>query len=202
MKFSMRKTRRGWLMFNQADKGGGSGGGEPTPPPEPDPTEENEPTPVGNTIEEKLTSAKTIIGQLFSRAKALAGLAKERDDARAESTRLQQQFDAVTQEATDAKSELGTTKGELATAQKNVTSLTAERDTAAGNVSRLEKLCGVKGIDPNQVVPPAGAPAENDKDGAALFEQYSQLEGAAPHKFYRKHKKELDAYGAAQKDAG
>lgn len=156
----MRNTRRGWMIFNEADKGGGTGGGGG----EPNPTEENEPEPVGNTLEEKLTSAKTIISQLFARAKSIVGLTKERDDAKAESARLQGQFDAATGEATSAKNDLIRVKGELETARTEVTGLTTERDTARGNVTRLEKLCGVKGIDPNQAVAAAIEPVTEGSD--------------------------------------
>jgi chromosome segregation ATPase len=201
MRSILRNTRRGWVVLNEADKGGSTGGqaaGESNPNAEPaNPTEENEPEPTGNTLEEKLSSAKTIIGQLFSRAKSLAGLTKERDDAQAESARLQQQFDAATGEATSAKNELATVKGELATAKSTIASITSERDTAQGNVTRLETLCGVKGIDSSKTVPPASEPDSADSKGAQLAEQWSKLKGKAKSEFYRAHKTDLDAYSAA-----
>jgi hypothetical protein len=131
--------------------GAGSGGGEAAP----NPSDENKPAPAGKTLEEKLSSAKTTISQLFERAKSLAGLTKERDDAKAESTRLQQQFGAATAEATKAKSDLEGAKAELASAKADLSKVNGQLSTANTNVARLEKLCGVKGVGPSSDFDPA-----------------------------------------------
>lgn len=114
------------------------------------------------SIEEQLTSAKTEIATLTS---SNATLTKERDDARTETANLKSQFDSATQAARDAQSERDTARNELVIARQQITSISAERDAAKENVSRLETLCGVKGISKDAAVPTEpDAPAVSEGD--------------------------------------
>jgi hypothetical protein len=127
------------------DTGGGSGGGPaPATPPE----------PTGTSHEEKLSSAKTIIGDLFKKlGTSLADLTKAQGDYKT----LEGQFSSLKDTAEQEKTGHATTKGLLETEKGAHTATSGKLVTAEKNVTRLESLCNLKGIDPNQVVPPAPA---------------------------------------------
>lgn len=109
------------------------------------------------TIEQKLESARN---EAKAAKESLATITAERDtlktdlqSAKDEATRIQGQFDALTATANATKAELESTKADL-------TKITGERDTlssslknANSSITRLEALCGVKGVDPNNAVP-------------------------------------------------
>lgn len=116
------------------------------------------------TAQSDLSAAQASVTSLTSeRDKALGdvtSLTTERDN-------LRSQFDALTTEATKLRSD-------LSTAQASISTLTVERDTARqqhtvseGNVSRLEALCNIKGIDSKQAVPPASQPEALSEAGFA-----------------------------------
>lgn len=183
------------LNLMSPDAGGGSGGASDAP----NPTEENEPQPTGETIEAKLTSAKTIIGQLFSKAKQVVGLTKERDDAKSESTRLQGLLDATTLEATNAKGEVTRLTNDLSVMTTDRNNEKTRADKAASDVTRLETLCGLRGIDSKKAVPPAiesassGANAELKSQYADLVaqEKEGKIEPGSSFNFFQKHKDKL-----------
>lgn len=87
------------------------------------------------------------------------------ETAEANLTTVTGQFEAATQAANDAQAA-------LATANTKIGTLTGERDTAQGalatangHVSRLEALCGVKGIDPKAAAADLGEMVDsNDVD--------------------------------------
>jgi chromosome segregation ATPase len=126
-------------LFLDPDKGGGSGGG---------------------TIESRLADAQA---KLTERETQITSLTQERDSARTDLSTAKASVTSLTTERDAARNE-------LATAKATVTSLTVERDTARSerdskgvelqtastNVTRLESLCNVHGIDPKDApkVPP------------------------------------------------
>lgn len=110
----------------------------------------------GRSIEDRLTDALAEVGTLTSdrdTARSERDTARnELTTARADVTRLTEQFNAATTTATTAQAEVTRLTSELAT-------VTAARDTANANltranenVSRLEKLCGLNGVDPAAAV--------------------------------------------------
>jgi|GEM_PF-5712014 len=187
------------------DTGVPSGGGDPAPAPASGPFDtETAPVLEGETLEAKNTSAAGIISRLWAAGKDLASRLSTANNDR---TRIQGQFDAVTADLTKEKEEHGKTKGDLAIAKTTATSLTTERDNANGNVSRLEKLCNLRGIDPNTAVPSSQTP---ENAAGNIWEQYSKLreqEKAGSVKpgsafaFYQKNEKALKEYANARKTA-
>jgi hypothetical protein len=148
------------LSLRAPDAGGpGGGGGTPaptaaTPPPEPE----------GNTLEDKLTSAKTHIGNLWKDLVRLTGeLATEVKN----NLTLAGQFKTLEETAKKEKADHAETKGLLETEKTAHTQTSGLLVTAEKNVTRLETLCDLKGIDKNQIIPPAGAP----KDAAGTREE-------------------------------
>lgn len=126
------------------------------------PTDKPGAAPKG-TLEEQLTQARA---DLAAAQGQVSSITAERDTATsrvtavtAERDTLQGQFDSLTTSANELRTQLSTAQGQ-------VTSLTVERDglnaqltSANTNVSRLEKLCGVKGVDPKSSVPAIDEPA-------------------------------------------
>lgn len=131
-------------MFLAPDTGGASGGA------------------AKPSLEKQLATAQS---DLAAAQASVSSLTSERDKTlgdlqsiTAERDSLRSQFDALTAESTKLRSD-------LTTAQATISTLTVERDTARqqhtvseGNVSRLEALCNIKGIDSKQAVPPASQP--------------------------------------------
>lgn len=173
---------------DDAAGGGGSSSSTPTPP-----------EPEGDTIEKKFDSAKGIILDYF---KQLGGAMKERDDAQAETRKLQGQFDAMKKTAEDAQAESKRLKGEL-------DSMTAARDeekkradTNATFVKNLESHCGVLGIDAKEAIKAPKQSAETAGDKKPHTTEYMSLKakedkGEIPHgtasKYLSRHKKEINA---------
>lgn len=101
----------------------------------------------------------------------IPNLTAERDKLRGEVARLTEQFNAATQTAKDAQAKVTELTAQLGT-------VTTERDVAKGslqtandNVSRLEALCGLRGIDhKNAVTTQPG----NGSPGAVLTEAQFQ----------------------------
>lgn len=125
------------LLLNKPDEGGGGGGNPPT-------------------LESQLTSART---DLTAAQSQVSTITSERDTARAqllsittERDQLRGQFDALTTSANQLRTD-------LTAAQSQVGTLTSERDTArnsealaTANVTRLETLCNIRGVDSKQAV--------------------------------------------------
>jgi predicted RNase H-like nuclease (RuvC/YqgF family) len=193
-------------MFMLApEQGGGSGGGEggtETPKPEESPVPAEQPKPEGESLENKLTSANTLIARFYNTAKDLWSRLGTANNERA---RLESQFNAVSSDLQKEKEEHGKTKGLLATANTQVTGLTTERDNANKNVERLEKLCNLRGIDHTAVVPASQTSANS---AGNVWEQYQNLrtqekEGKAKPgsalAFYQKNSKALHEYQSAHR---
>jgi hypothetical protein len=186
----------GALMFREPDKGGGGGGAsaENTPPAWA-PSSEAAPEMTGESLEQKVESGQSIIGTLFGHLTSAFAAFKKLQGTHAT---LEGQFTALEQAAQAEKEEHAKTKGLLETEKNAHTQTKSELETANKNVARLESLCGVKGINKDQVVAPdAGKGAGSDKaqEYLALKKQESagQVERGTASKFYRANKKEIDA---------
>ncbi len=114
------------------------------------------------TLEDQLTQLRA---DLSAAQASITSLTSERDTARtdltaaqAEVTRLTAQFTALTTTATAAQADVMRLTGELSAMTTARDTVARERDTATTNVSRLEALCGVKGIDPKAAVPHVNEP--------------------------------------------
>jgi hypothetical protein len=140
------RTRFAPRIFRTADKGGSASGGGPAPSP---------------TIEQQLTQSRDDLAAAQSTLNALTSerdtLASQVASLTTERDQIKSQFETLTVTATE-------TKTKLSAAESAVASLTTERDgfkskldTATSHVTRLESLCGVKGVDPAHV-PPALPP--------------------------------------------
>jgi chromosome segregation ATPase len=119
-------------------------------------------------LDQRLADAKASLVDIQTQVDSVT---REREqeltDAKAEVTRLTEQFNSATTTATAAQSEVTRLTSELAT-------MTAARDTATNgltrandNVSRLEKLCGLNGVDPNQAVP-----SQSQQQSAGLLDKF------------------------------
>jgi chromosome segregation ATPase len=192
------------------DDGGGAGGGGQEPPPNPDP-EPPPPTkpdePQGETIEARLKNAGTIIANYFRR---IGELTSQLATLNTQRTRLEGQFNAAAGDLAKEKGEHKKTKDLLSSANTTIAGLTSERDSANGNVERLETLCSLRGIDASAAVPvpPENAGAANT--GAAKWEKYNELKdqerkGQKPAgtamAYWRENKKALDDYAASKRVA-
>ena len=121
-----------------------------------------------------------------------------------ENAALQKEFNSI-KPSTESESELETLRVENrelktqieANTNEIITSLTRERDaatqslaTARTNLSRLEALAGVKGIDPKAA--PA-ASSENPYASNHVFDQWMNATGEEKMSLFRSHKAEIRA---------
>ncbi len=143
-------SRVPFILCLAPNDGGGSAGGEAPPLTEPPPPPSKPPEPEGVTIEARLMSAQSIIADFFRR---IGELTSQLATAGTQHTKLSDQFNAVSSDLTKEKEAHVLTTGELKKANTTIAGLTKERDDANGNVERLEKLCNLRGIDPNAAVP-------------------------------------------------
>lgn len=154
------------------------------------------PEVTGDSIEDKNASALGIIGTLFGNLKtALVDLRKMWDEKQELST----QFDALTDSFEKEKDAHTATKGLLETEKNAHKTVKGDLEKSNKSVTRLEKLCDLKGIDKNQVVAP-----DTQTQGNDVVAQYKQLKAdekegkvsqGTAHKFYRKNKKAIDEAG-------
>jgi chromosome segregation ATPase len=138
------------LLFLGPDNGGGSGSASKP-----------------KTLAESHAALDSLRAELATAQASITSITAERDSARNDLASLKTQFDAATTAATEANTQRDTARAELATAQASITALTKERDDARadvtkanGTIQRLEKLCGVKGIDPKSAAPEITEEAE------------------------------------------
>lgn len=124
-------------IFLAPDNGGGSGG-------------------QNLTLEQQLSAARNDLQTALDKGKSTE---TELADLRAERDKLKSQFDELVKTADKASADLKAARDQLVT-------VTGERDkaqkdfsTASGHVTRLEKLCEVKGQDHNAAPPVIDPPA-------------------------------------------
>lgn len=161
------------------------------------------PEATGDTLESKLASAATHIKSLFANlGLALSAFTAIQTDHKT----LEGQFNSLKETAQLEKDEHGKTKGLLETEKTNHTATSGKLVSAESNVTRLETLCGLKGIDPNQAI--AAQPEAKDSSGSGLYAQYEDLRkeeasgkvaSGTAMAFYREHKSELRKFAATQR---
>ena len=105
------------------------------------------------SLEDRLAQATSELAEAHTKIASIATLTSERDTALANVASLQKQFDDLTVTAASVQTELATTKSALTSEQSAHGTTKSSLTTAQGNIGRLEKLCGLKGIDPNSAVP-------------------------------------------------
>lgn len=116
------------------------------------------------SLEDKLAAAeKTRDEHKTSLDKAT----KERDDLKVERDTLQTQFDSLTTTAKKSADDLKASQdaltvvtGERDTEQNAHTATKGELTKAKGSITRLETLCGIKGVNPNDAPPALTTPAD------------------------------------------
>lgn len=162
--------------FLSADKGGEAGGqGKPA------------------TIESRLAQATT---DLSTAQASVLSLTKERDDAMSELGTLKAQFDALTIAANEHKSALDQVKGELATTKSKLGDTESTLGKATQNITRLESLCGVKGVNASAAVP---AIADTAAAGHVYDQWATATDKATKDKLWNEHK---DAIRTEAKNRG
>jgi chromosome segregation ATPase len=205
MRTFLRNTRRGWMQFNEADKGGAAGGtaaatepkkeegkeeeqpaAPPNPPADPAPakTEATKPN-VFSRAAAMLKDKSELLGTISAHEATIASLTGEK-------TNLTSQLSAVTAERDELKAG-------AADLETTIASLTKEKTTvskaAADQVAAL-------GFSQDKL--PAAHSAET-KSGEELYTQWQSLKADNSKSkeattFFRKHKAEIQAYAATQKD--
>ena len=137
--------------------------------------------------ETALTAAEQKLGEVeTAHAEALASVTSERDALKA-------QFDSAVEASAKTAQELASVRTEFEAEKSARAESDAARAKADETVARLEKLCGVHGLDPAQAV--AAGTAEPSAQGGSrteLLSQYAALkEPGARAAFYAKHKAAL-----------
>lgn len=152
--------------------------GAPTPPP----TLEAQLSQLRDELTTSQGLVTTLTGERDQARSALTGMTTERDN-------LQSQYTALNNTATQLRADLTAAQGQIST-------LTGERDQARGslttaqsNITRLEGLCNLRGIDPNAALPPENTPppassaadftkriaeAKSQEDKDKIMEEYSK----------------------------
>lgn len=155
----MQITRRHILLGSVlsimlAPETGGGSGGSANPP---------------GTLEEQLTAARN---DLTTARASIASVTTERDTARSELataqtevTRLTNQFTTLTTTASASAAEVTRLTSELSTVTAARDTVTRDLTTANTNITRLEALCGVQGIDSKKI--PAAIPEPGAKSSMA-----------------------------------
>jgi chromosome segregation ATPase len=142
---SLLAARQLTALFDRADDAKG-GSGKPAP----------------KSLEVQLAE---VTASLTEAQATLSALTAERDTAQAdllkatgERDALQAQFDALTATATQTKDDLLASRAAVATLTTERDGLTSDLATSKANITRLEALCGIKGIDSKSAVPPDNNP--------------------------------------------
>lgn len=134
--------------------------------------------------QERLADLEGKVSAAEQRATAAeANLAAEKqraDTAEANLQAVNQQFEALTIEATAAKNDLAQAQTQITALTNDLDAVRKDHATAAGNVARLEKLCGLKGINPTAAAEDIGAMSDSDKVCTrADFDAMSQADRSA-----------------------
>jgi hypothetical protein len=190
-------------MFREPEKGGG--GGNSDTPPAWAPSSEA-PTITGDNLEQKVEKATGIVSTLFGHLKSAFTAFKE---LQGDYKTLEGQFNDLKQTAQTEKDEHVKTKGLLGEANTKISGLTVERDNANKNVTRLEGLCQLKGIDHTAVVPPANQPeAAADNTPAGKWAKYQSLRSdenagkvdpGTAQAYWRENKADLNKHAQSQR---
>jgi chromosome segregation ATPase len=170
-------------FFLAPDQGGGTGGN-------------------GQTLEQQLSQLRT---DLTTAQSSIQSLTRERDQAVSDLTtrtterdQLQSQFDELTTTANDLRTQLTTVTGERDTARSELSTARNNLTLASANVTRLEKLCGVKGIDQKTAVPSV----DQSSAGGHVYDQWNNASGAEKSRLWSAHRDEIRAEGERRAKAG
>ena len=167
------------LTFLAADDGANNSGGR-------------SPKAGVSTLAEARTRITELEADATGHATALAAMTTERDDAQRQAAQNLEVATTNARERDEARTERDTARTERDTAQRELATERPARQKAETNVTRLESLCGLRGINPNDV--PTSANDEDTNSGAALYEEWKSLSGAAKTAFRRKHEQALNQY--------
>lgn len=160
----------------------------------------------GGTPEPKAEEPKTLPqakariteldGQLATETQRANTEQARAEKAEAEVTRLTEQFNSATQAAQDAQAQLATANASIATITGERDTARADLTTATANVTRLEALCGVRGIDPKAAVP-AEAGAQTSDSDEGKYRAWQKATGAEKTKLFRENKDAIERFANA-----
>ena len=112
----------------------------------------------------------------------LASITSRAEAAESERDSLRGQFEAATTSVDAMRAERDAALTELATAREESTRLSAERDEVTGratraeeNVTRLERLCQVRGVDSKAAVTSVDGNPESSSTAADLRKQFAEI---------------------------
>lgn len=94
-----------------------------------------------------------------------------------------------------ALADLGAANVTIGNLNTEIATVKGDLSKANTNVSRLEGLCSVKGIDPSAAIPSEGSDVSSADE--AIYQKWEKLNGAEKTKFFRANKEALDRYSAA-----
>lgn len=175
------------------DHGGGST--EPVVPPA-DPVEDpkQEPSaPVEPPAEEAPRTLKAATELLGKSRAAMADLTGKIAALTGERDQVKAQFETLVAEATQLKGEIARLTGEMGGVTASRDEQEARALAAEENVARLEKLCGVRGVDPKAAATSGSeSPAAVESDPyAAYCEALEAGDKAAAQRIYSAHKAQI-----------
>lgn len=165
------RSRFGRRLFLLAPDGNAGGG-------------DNTPAPKSLTLEQQLSKARDDLSAATSQVTTLTA---ERDTAKSdlgkvttERDQLRSQFYTLTTASNQLKTDLTAAQSKVTKLTGDLASTKAQLTTADANLTRLEALCGVKGID-SKSVPAATPESAAEKLTYAQWEQklMAASEGAA-----------------------
>jgi DNA repair ATPase RecN len=158
--------------------------------------------PTGNTLEERLSSATTIIGDYFTQ---LSGAMSERDQAITSLATITAERDGAVQARDTFKRERDEATAQLSTMTSARDGEKQRADKAEGRVTLVESFARGHGLDLTGIertqaakdIPGAGP--DTATEGKALYDQWQALKKDPKNArkataFFRKHKAELQEY--------
>lgn len=139
-----------------------------------DPETPAEPAPEP-AKEEAPRTLKAAVGLLGETRATVADLTGQVSSLRRERDALRGQFDAAVAEASAFKSELATLRTELDVAVSARTAAEERAGRSDENSARLEKLCSVRGVDPNAAVASTGEDPCGSETAEDLLKQFASI---------------------------
>jgi|694.fasta_scaffold05301_14 hypothetical protein len=194
---------RSLLFLSKDDHAGGAAAPQDTPPagesvvppagePAGEPSHQEEAPRTLKAATAKLDEIRASHAELTGRVAQLTG---ERDQ-------IKGQFEAAVTEATGFKNELATVRGELEAEKLARTEASEKAARAEENVTRLEQLCAIRGVDPKAAVS-AGAGEPSAAAGLDPYAAYLAAVEAGDKKeaqrIYAEHKSAIFAARAGRK---
>ena len=136
--------------------------------------------------ETALTAAEQKLASLeASHSEAIASLTTERDSLKA-------QFDSAVEAVAKSAEELAAVRGEFESEKAARTAAEERAVKSDENAARLEKLCGVSGIDPAKAISSGDGEPTGENTREALMARYASIKNPTERAaFYAKHKSSL-----------